>query len=404
MRRIAALLVLAFISDSLARAESPAEGVQISPVVVVQATYVAPQETEHEAEVVDPYEGWESWCEDLRPPPCFTDADCGPDRTGQPTRCVAPPWAKRMKREALTRGEDWADTEGVCAVKLTYEERDRTVARIDAYVREVCKVKPARWYREGRGMTLPRGSCDHEALFALLDAVSGRESSKRRGIVHRLNPDVNACYQAWRRKAEKYAENPHYHTAERWRTYGLYGQISALYLEEWDPDHAPPELLCRQPEQEEMLLRRYRRVWKKQTGGIDCLDAAGNPYSAKLLRAGKQRRDRVVDTVQNPTWSSLHRGANGRLCPSTDDAARELDKRFEARSVQAGLPPYQHVTFEMLGRPLSPDTQDEDAEKLREKVSNLTSDEVKEVMEERMKRASRRRMRICREKPSLRGC
>lgn len=376
------------------------------PMLTMQADPVPVETAEIVDEPLDPYEGWESWCEELRPPPCFTDADCAEDRTGQPTRCVLPWWAKKAKREARKRGEHWAEgsVEGECMAKLTYEERDRTVARIDAFVKARCRVKPAKWYAPGRGMALPKGSCDEEALFALLDAMSGRESSKRKSIVHRIDRDVLAAFNTWKRKAKKYENNPHYHPSERWRTYGLYGMISAGFIQEWEPDRAPPELVCRQPEQEEMLLRRYRRVWHKQSGGIDCLDAEGNPYSPKRLRKGEQHRDYTIDTMQEPTWSTLHRGANGRLCPPNDKVALDLDKKFEKRAVLAGLPPYEKVTLEMLGKPIPKKLQNEKAAQIRDKVAMMNAEEAKAVREHRRDRAKRRRMTICRKDPSLRGC
>lgn len=404
---LAVLLVLGGTcgSDPLAVQEAVAEA---RPMLAL-ALHVNPVPLEV-AELIeeppDPYEGWESWCEELRPPPCFTDAECSTDKTGQPTRCVLPFWAKKARRAARAAGEEWKEgsIEGQCMTKLTYEERDRTVARIDAFVKSQCRVKPAKWYAPGRGMALPSGSCDEEALFALFDAMSGRESSKRKSIVHRIDLDVVAAFNTWKRKAKKYGDNPHYHASERWRTYGLYGMISAGFIQEWDPGLAPPELVCRQPEQEEMLLRRYRRAWRKQSSGIDCLDAEGNPYSPKRLREGEQRRDRVIDTVQVPTWSTLHRGANGRLCPPADKVAIGLDRKFEKRAVVAGLPPYQKVTLSMLGKPLEKDSQNEQAEEIRKSVAAMTVEEAKDVRVHRKARAKRRKATICRKNPSLRGC
>lgn len=254
-----------------------------------------PESEAPDAPEVDPYKGFEQWCEPLNPTPCTSDDQCALARDGRPRRCIKPWWTAR------------GETLKVCAGKWpTKHEQKWRKDRLAAIVDHVC----------GRG-------CDEDQLAAFLGIVAARESSWRPWKSHRLNGDVRANRDAWADQRARYTGNPHYAARDRWQGYGMFGQNSPLGVHFWDP-MAPPEVLCREVESVSVYLERARGAARKQEFlGID------------------------------PTWATVHAAvAGGKIRPS----AKSIEN-FRKVAARVGLRGDDPVTPRSFGRGLRDDVR-----------------------------------------------
>jgi hypothetical protein len=203
--------------------------------------------------------------------------------------------------------------------------------------------------------------------------VVKRESDWRKCKAHNLPADVEASKKSWMRVCARglYKDNKHFGSCvkgekkwmtigyewKRWRTYGYFGQNSNYRVLLID-DKAPPEILCHEVYQTEAYLRAMRQAWQRYDKGIDCKDANGKRYDAKLLKEKKQKRDRKADTWPKKTWYTLHRAASsGSLCPHDKKPEKEGVKTkrqyYGARMDKVGMDPDEEVTLDMLGTSMS---------------------------------------------------
>lgn len=351
------------------------------------------EETETTPAFVDPYEGWESWCEpmfyDTR---CKTDSDCSEfsvKAIGRPLRCGRPWWSEK---------DDLRDENGnpitVCLPGYAREkEREWRYDRLREIVRQQYFDETEHCKLDGRPIHKEHWRCQKEwkkaeVLTSFLWLVYKRETTARPWKRHRLNPDLSANVRAWVRRADDYGwnielacstvwksgkrkpkhlcrsknlviksmdpledkeSNPYYAHENRWQ-YGLggLGQNAALWTDTWDT-MAPPEILCREVPAFETYLRRARRVVSMLQGGVDC-DGDGKP----------EYRD------PDPTWLVVHRGtAGGKVCPPKNAArAKEYEDNFRKRAKWAGLDPDETVSLSMLGKPIDKDTQNARVEEI----------------------------------------
>jgi hypothetical protein len=334
--------------------------------------------------VTSPYEGWETWAENLDKPPCKTNDDCGLDRTGRETYCkkwkgasehdrghCRPRWLNRRRQliqyrnlrrivEHVCRPPSWWTPEAKC-----WNFKWRTARE--------CKKK--RW-------------CDPDKLTRFLSVPIKRESTWDHQTDHHLDPDRLANRSSYKRMYRRgvYEDNPYFHEGltlgkngkplfrlkdlrfrcdrdnphdrncdgipDRWAVgYGWYGMNAALFTWRWDPK-APPEVLARRVPATLTILRAMRQAWRKLEGGVDCRDAQGRLYQADLMLAGKQERDYKRDTRPEQTWWTLHRAVfGGDICPIELKGHRWYRRGFARRmsNGKVGLDPDEHVTLEMLG-------------------------------------------------------
>lgn len=157
------------------------------------------------------------------------------------------------------------------------------------------------------------GSPDFAALLLL---VAARESSSQRGLVHRLQADLDATAKSWRKLAKIYASNQHAADPARWQAYGLFGMNSPIFTMIWDPQ-ADPTVLC-DPLVDVMVYQR-----------------AAARVVAKLQRTGRCA----------PTWATVHAAVSGgKLCPV------KISADFRRRAARAGIDPDARVSLASLGR------------------------------------------------------
>lgn len=330
-----------------------------------EAAVKAPSVPEEEQVALPDYEGWEGWCEPHEyEAMCQTHTDCeGIEHPAKrPLRCVHPWWAKGSDVKVCAPGyagkteRDWRLNRLRSLVGEYFEE--------DAHCADGVGVGKQHWRCQRRWRKA-------ETLTKFLRLVSLRETSYRPWKRHRLSPDQAANDRAYVRQAKRYGVevktvcangqkrckksekiislvtptksdfNPHYNDLWRWHYgLGLYGQVSALHVAAWDP-MAPPEVLCREVVATESYLRAMRSNWAKLSGGVHC---------------NRGKDDEFVRQVDNPTWMDLHHAvAGGSTCPKP--GWPKAAKQFQKRADRVGLDPDQPVTLDMLGEPVSRDTQ-----------------------------------------------
>jgi len=168
----------------------------------------------------------------------------------------------------------------------------------------------------------------------LLHMVAMRESSMQQGLVHRLSPDLQGSYAAWRKMQTTYEGNPHAEDPEKWQTYGLFGMNSNYFTLLWDKA-ADPRVLCDAVVDVLVYRRAAIRMIKKAGGNIVCKDEHGQPF----------------DYTTRITWETVHRAVSGgKLCPSKHEAtAATLKQYFHGRAERVGIDPDRTVTLKMLG-------------------------------------------------------
>jgi len=197
--------------------------------------------------------------------------------------------------------------------KLTRNEQQRT-QRIVAHVARRLKAS--------------------DEFTKLLHMVAMRESSMQQGLIHRLSPDLQGSYAAWRKMQTTYEGNPHAEDPEKWQTYGLFGMNSNYFTLLWDKT-ADPRVLCDAVVDVLVYRRAAIRMLKKAGGNIVCKDENGKPY----------------DYTTRVTWETVHRAVSGgKLCPGKHEAtAATLKQYFRDRARKVGIDPERTVTLKMLG-------------------------------------------------------
>lgn len=225
----------------------------------------------------------------------------------------------------------------------------------------------------------------------LIHLVAMRESSLQQGLVHRLSPDLEGSYSAWRKMSKSYEGNPLAKDPTVWQTYGLFGMNSNYFTMVWSKA-ADPRVLCDAVVDVLVYRRSAARMLRKVSGQtIVCKDEKGNPYNY----------------TTKATWETVHRAVSGgKLCPSKhEESAAMMRKFFRGRAARVGLDPDKPVTAKMLG--LEPDkaldgtkfaSQEDmvmglwaefEAEQLKDQAK-LAAEEAKKV-ERQEKLAARRR-------------
>jgi hypothetical protein len=173
-----------------------------------------------------------------------------------------------------------------------------------------------------------------DEFHKLLQMVAVRESSLQQGLVHRLSPDLEGSYAAWRKMQGVYEGNPHAQDPGKWQTYGLFGMNSNYFTLVWDKT-ADPEVLCDAIVDVLVYRRAAARMVRKTGGNIVCKDEHGQPYNYST----------------RATWETVHRAVSGgKLCPTRREAtAATMSKFFRGRANRIGLDPDHVVTLKMLG-------------------------------------------------------
>ena len=197
--------------------------------------------------------------------------------------------------------------------KLTHNEQKRT-SRVIAHVAKRLKAS--------------------DEFLKLLQLVAMRESSMQQGLVHRLSPDLEGSYSAWRKMQKTYEGNPHADEPGAWQTYGLFGMNSNYFTLIWDKA-ADPRVLCDAVVDVLVYRRAAARMIRKAGGNIVCKDERGQPY----------------DYTTQATWETIHRAVSGgKLCPGKREAtAATMRKFFRSRAERVGIDPDRPVTLKMLG-------------------------------------------------------
>jgi hypothetical protein len=395
------------------------------PVLPVAAMLVAPAPAP-EPVVVDPYAGWETWAESPYQPECFADGDCTPDRTGRKRKCYkrkgalagdpgrCKPQPLNRRRQKIQRRNLRLIVDAVCQPPAWYDpERDadgHACWRFEWRTAKRCKRK--RW-------------CNPEKLHRALRIPAKRESTWDHETDHRLDRDRIANMGSYKRHYRRgtYEGNPHFYAGltrnekgdvifgkrrprcrdfpclpfkyclpmaphdlapsdrqnsadrdcngvpDRWeRGYGWFGENAANFVSAWDP-LAPPEVLARRVPATIAALRRSRYAWRKLSGGIDCTDRHGKPWSRDHLRPVKRRgmtkaeyaimrADLARETKLAPTWWLIHRAVwGGDVCPRQDDETNWYERAYVARAHRIDLDPHEQISLEMLGAPVPRDEQ-----------------------------------------------
>ena len=370
-----------------------------APVVVVatptaEPAPAVPAVSEPEP-TADPYADHLHWCEAIFKQVCECPGGdaivckkptepCPADRTGRAQRCMRPGWARRAKKDVYVCDPEW----------LTRKEQAHRRESQRVIVGAVCE--PPGWvedlvawgeaHRYGSDPSslcwhLPSNSkalracrtghfCQPDKLASYLALVAKREASWNNSTSHELNLDVEANKKSYR-KAEKrgwYEGSPHFASVDRWeRGYGWYGFNAALHTYLWDKD-APPEILCRQVESTEVYLRKARRTFQKLWSKYG--DDKPRTY---VLDTGEEVQVRGV------TWYDIHRAASsGKLVPEKIIRTRRWSKKKQkwrqvgfvtrARGRRIGLDPFETVMWEMLGKEIPADGQNEAADDIRLQV------------------------------------
>ena len=175
-------------------------------------------------------------------------------------------------------------------------------------------------------------------MFKLTALAAMRETSMQgsqsrfdgQGVIHRLNPDVEGAYRAWRRLAKRYADNPQYDDVELWYGgAGVFGMNRALWLSVFDKT-ANPAVLCDTVVDLVVLYRAAYYKLRKLRGPIRC--------KGEMVRV-------------RPTWRNLHRALfAGKLCPANGPNAEYYQRAFGRRAARVGLDPDAEVDFKDIGK------------------------------------------------------
>lgn len=397
-----------------ADAEAPPQEPAPAPMMAAPHVEAPEPQVVEVVEEVDPYAGWQSWCEPLDyETKCENHDDCADiAHVGtRSLRCVHPWWAKwdrdykvcapgevmrseRVWRDARLRelvGRLYFDEAEHCPdwswTALGKEKPDGRVPFPRAFRRTWANGK-ATWEQHWR---CTQRTAPAEKLAAFLGVVYGRETSRRPWKRHRLNPDVNANRDAWVSQAGAYGwevellcangkkkckkkdrvianynptesgeYNPHYGDRWRWQ-YGLggYGKNSALGAQDWDP-MAPPEVLCLEVPGTEAYLRDARTAIRKYTGARPP-ECKGEPYRGRshlTTASGEPELGLIGEEVwvDRPSWRDVHRVASGgKWCPRIGNGDKR--RKFNKRMARAHLDPDEAVALEDLGRPVGRETQ-----------------------------------------------
>ena len=173
-----------------------------------------------------------------------------------------------------------------------------------------------------------------DEFHKLLQLVAARESSLQQGLVHRLSPDLEGSYSAWRKMQKTYEGNPHAADPSVWQTYGLFGMNSNYFTLVWDKT-ADPRVLCDAIVDVLVYRRAAARLIRQAGGNIVCKDEHGKPFNY----------------TTKATWETVHRAVSGgKLCPSKfEETAATMKRFFRGRAQKVGLNPDQPVTLKMLG-------------------------------------------------------
>lgn len=365
---------------------------QGSEVGAVSQKLVEPQVPEP---TTDPYEDHETWCEDLYKMSCECPArdpivckkpkePCPPDRTGHVQECRRPGWSRREGSNAYQCEPKWLNRKQQRKQRLGQRvivdavcEWPRWAEDLSAWGRaNRMGSDPSRlcWHLVGGSKALKqcRGKhfCQPDKLAKLLALVALRESTWMNDTIHERNPDIVANRDAYAkaRKRGWYEGNPHFFDFERWsRGYGWYGFNAALHVFYWD-SLAPPEILCRQVESTEVYLRKARGSFRK----------LWSMYGDHVKRVYELDTGEKV-TVKGVTWYDIHRAASsGKLVPEKVIRTRRWNKKREkwikvgfvsrARAKKVKLDPFETVMWEMLGKEILRDQQNEIAEEIRHQI------------------------------------
>ncbi len=197
------------------------------------------------------------------------------------------------------------------------------------------------------------GSAD---FYKLLRLAAMRETSLQGsqkpfdgyGVVHRLNPDIESGFQAWRRLRPRLKDNPYYDERELWYGgAGLFGFNKALWISAWDRK-AHPWALCDSVVGTLAIARSARRKLRKFGAPVRCWKRAANSRDYVLRPDGKRETEMVR---RRPTWRNLHRALfAGRLCAGPDTAtARYYRRVLNRRAARVGLDLEAIVTKRDLG-------------------------------------------------------
>lgn len=133
-----------------------------------------------------------------------------------------------------------------------------------------------------------------DEFHKLLQLVAARESSLQQGLVHRLSPDLEGSYSAWRKMQKTYEGNPHAADPSLWQTYGLFGMNSNYFTLVWDKG-ADPRVLCDAIVDVLVYRRAAARMIRKAGGNIVCKDEHGKPFNY----------------TTKATWETVHRAVSG---------------------------------------------------------------------------------------------
>ena len=331
--------------------------------------------------------GPRDWCEPVHYDTlCQTEQDCvGLQHvSGRPLKCVQPWWAKGTNDKICAPGaagrteRAWrrARQREVIA-QLHFDESALCPAWRWEIAHERKRVRFERVFESEPSSACKRAGQRAQTLADFLWAPYLRETTARPWKRHRLNPDQAAAERAWARNDERYGwdirvkrlrkreagseralesatpisevHNRYYDQMDRWQ-YGLgsFGMNAAFYVATWSP-LAPPEILCLEPQANEVYLRKARHAVKVLRGdGVEC---GGVRYHGRAIRDGR--------VVAEPSWMDAHRLASGgKYCPTSSFA---LGEGFRRRLKSVGINPDTPIHLADLGSPLPRQGQDERA-------------------------------------------
>lgn len=159
----------------------------------------------------------------------------------------------------------------------------------------------------------------------LLGLVALRESSWRPYKAHNLSPDIVSTRTAWDRLRTVYTDNEFYGDRSRWRTLGLYGMNSPLWVKTWDAA-SPPEVLCDYRVATWLYLNKISKSEATFRSGVNCDDNPDREFHG--LRP------------EGPTWEDIHRASSsGKYCPSFTEHGKKRSEGFRRRAKKVGLNP-----------------------------------------------------------------
>lgn len=202
----------------------------------------------------------------------------------------------------------------------------------------------------------------------LLNLVASRESSFKgnlnpldgKGISHNLSQDVEAVTAAKYRLRDVYKLNNKYRNNEIWKSYGLYGMNSPLFLYVWDKD-GDPRMLGDSVIGTLVYLRSARSKLRKMENKVRCkawddVGIVNEDINGNYYKSGNQKvinGEKVFEFVEvYPTWINIHRAVSGgKMCPawSGDEMAKIYNKKFRNRAQSFGLDPDRIVSESEFG-------------------------------------------------------